>query len=88
MGSVDRTLILVVESARRTLRHLIVYSGNPAQAMDRIRAIGLRPHGIAPRNGRGRRYTIPLAPIYALAALLAGLFILDLRDLVEHRILF
>ena len=88
MGSVDRASVLVVEPARGTLCGLVVYSGNPAQAMDRIRAIGLRPHGIAPRNGRGRRYTLPLAPVYALTALLAGLFIFDLRHLVEYRLLF
>ena len=50
--------------------------------------LGLRPHGIAPRNGRGRRYTIPLAPVYALAALLVGFFIFDLRHFVEYYFLF
>ena len=88
LGSVDRTFILVVEPARGTLRGIVVYSGNPAQTMDRIRAIGLRPHGIAPRNGRRRRYTIPPAAIHALAALLAGFFLFDLRHTMEHRLLF
>ena len=81
MGSVDRAFILVVEPARRALRGLIVYRGNLAQTMDRIRATRLRPHGIAPRNGRGRRHTIPIATIYALAALLDGFFLFDLRHL-------
>ena len=88
MGSVDRTSVLVVELARGIVCGFVVYGGDFTQAVDRIRAVGLRADGIAARHGRGRRCVVPTAAIYAVAAFLSRFFNFDFRHFVEYHFLF